>query len=79
MFKYQEFMLLMNDQIVCDLLSKTLHLLSMNRSVNGTDSMKKCVNSVIMEILERADHTTVTWYPFYFHQNMSLFNEMHNP
>lgn len=61
MFKYQEIMLLMNNQIVRDLLSKTLYLLSMNTSVNGTDSIKKCVNSVIMEILERSDHTTVTW------------------
>lgn len=73
MFKYQEFMLLMNDQIVCDLLSKTLYLLSMNRSVDGTDSLKKCVNSVIMEILELADHTIVTWYVFYFYQNISQY------
>jgi len=61
MCKYQEFMLTLNGQIVRDLLSKLLRFLSNKGPENCNDIIGKCVNSLIMSILEQTDHTIVTW------------------
>lgn len=63
LYKYQEFTLILNEQIVRDLLSKLLYLLSMKGPENSTDTQLfgRCVNSLIMNVLERSAHTPVTW------------------
>ncbi|XP_008189868.1 protein mini spindles isoform X2 [Acyrthosiphon pisum] len=62
LYKYQEFTLILNEQIVRDLLSKLLYLLSMKGPENSTDTQLfgRCVNSLIMNVLERSAHTPVT-------------------
>lgn len=46
-----------------DLLSKLLYLLSMKGPENSADTQLfgRCVNSLIMNVLERSAHTPVTW------------------
>lgn len=63
LYKYQEFTLILNEQIVRDLLSKLLYLLSMKGPENSDDTQLfgRCVNSLIMNVLERSAHTPVTW------------------
>uniref|UniRef100_A0A2S2NSW4 Cytoskeleton-associated protein 5 n=2 Tax=Schizaphis graminum TaxID=13262 RepID=A0A2S2NSW4_SCHGA len=62
LYKYQEFTLILNEQIVRDLLSKLLYLLSMKGPENSTDTQLfgRCVNSLIMNVLEKSAHTPVT-------------------
>lgn len=62
LYKYQEFTLILNEQIVRDLLSKLLYLLSMKGPENSADTQLfgRCVNSLIMNVLERSAHTPVT-------------------
>ncbi|XP_050528781.1 protein mini spindles-like isoform X2 [Daktulosphaira vitifoliae] len=62
LYKYQEFTLILNEQIVRDLLSKLLYLLSTKSSENNADThlFGKCVNSLIMSVLEKSAHTPVT-------------------
>ncbi|XP_050054425.1 protein mini spindles-like isoform X3 [Aphis gossypii] len=59
--KYEEFMLILTEQIVHDLLLKLLHLLSMKELENRPDTKMywRCVNSLIMKILDQCAHTTV--------------------
>lgn len=56
-------MLILPQQIVGDLLSKLLSLLNSKEIESSSDLklFKQCVNSLIVNILELCDHTTVTW------------------
>ncbi|KAL5234313.1 hypothetical protein ACI65C_001723 [Semiaphis heraclei] len=60
--KYQEFMSILTEQIVHDLLLKLLYLLSTNEVENSSDTKMfwQCVNSLIMKVLDLCAHTTVT-------------------
>ncbi|XP_029345564.1 protein mini spindles isoform X2 [Acyrthosiphon pisum] len=60
--KYQEFMLILTEQIVHDLLLKLLYLLSTKELENRSDTKMfwQCVNSLIMKVLDLCAHTTVT-------------------
>lgn len=56
-------MLKINEEILGKLLFRLLYLLSLKELVNSSDIQyfDRCVNSLIMGILEGADHTLVTW------------------
>jgi len=56
-------MLILTEQIIHDLLLKLLYLLSMKELENRSDTKMywRCVNSLIMKILDQCAHTTVIW------------------
>lgn len=56
-------MVKLSEQIVRDLLSKFLYLLSKWKPVDTFDDQKirKCINNLIMSILEKSAHTPVIW------------------
>lgn len=54
-------MLALNGQTVRGLLLKLLHFLSKKGPESCNDIIGKCVNSLIMSILDQTDHTIVTW------------------
>ncbi|XP_026810117.1 LOW QUALITY PROTEIN: protein mini spindles-like [Rhopalosiphum maidis] len=60
--KYQEFMFILTEQIVHDLLLKLLYLLSKTEldGLPNPDMFWRCANSLIMKILDMCVHTTVT-------------------